>query len=68
VFNKQGFKTSEVEGIDLGDDEKNKNNEEDLNNIVFDYKNGNKFIEVITGSEVIKDFLKLFYFFEINNL
>jgi len=61
-------KTSEVEGIDLGDDEKNKNNEEDLNNIVFDYKNGNKFIEVITGSEVIKDFLKLFYFFEINNL
>jgi len=44
-------KNSEIEAIDLGDDEKIKNNEES-NNILFGNNSGNKFIEVITGTEV----------------
>lgn len=44
-------KNTESEGIDLGEDEKEKQSEQG-NNLVFGDKNGSKFIEVITGSEV----------------
>jgi coatomer subunit beta len=44
-------KSAESEGIDFGEEDKEKNNDQ-ANNLVFGDKNGNKFIEVITGSEV----------------
>ena len=44
-------KNTEMEAFDLGEDEKDKNIEA-VNNLVFGDKNGNKFIEVITGTEV----------------
>jgi len=44
-------KNIESEGIDLEEDDKEKPND-DGNSLVFGNKNGSKFIEVITGSEV----------------
>ena len=56
-------KNAEAEGIDLGEDDKEKNDDQ-ANNLVFGDKNGSRFIEIITGSEV-KNFYKIIFQFII---
>ena len=58
-------KNPELDGIEI-DDDKCKNEDNYINsNSKFGSKNGNKFIEVITGSEVINILLLLFLFINL---